>query len=441
MDVSLLYQLFLKAKGVSTDSRLPVKNTIFFALQGPNFDGSQFIDQVLEAGANFVITSNVTWKGQKKIAIVDDVLIALQELANYHRKSLDIPVLAITGSNGKTTTKELVSRVLGEKFTVHTTRGNFNNLLGLPLTILRARPSDELMVLEMGSNGFGEIEKLCAIADPDFGLITNIGAAHLAGFEDLSGVLQEKTALYRHVVKKDGLLFIPNASGELLLAANSIRKKVCYKVGVEAVNYGETIQIKFDQVVPSISGAFSSSNELITFQSHLIGDHNAENCAAAIAIGLTFNVPPARIARALAKYLPSNNRSQIIKSGKLTVILDAYNANPVSMAKALDTLDVWPSEHKMVILGDMKELGGVSDDAHTKMVERVMSQSYEHAFFVGSEFKKCTEHAFDCVDALGERLLQTSFEFNEGVVLVKGSRSIGLEKILPALTIHLEQVQ
>ena len=440
MDISLLYQLFLISDGIATDSRKSVEGKMFFALKGVNFDGSNFIDSVIESGASCVVTCNPNWQGQTKIVYVEDVLTTLQHLANYHRKELDIPVLAITGSNGKTTTKELIHFVLSQKYNVHSTSGNFNNLIGLPLTILQANLSHEIMVLEMGSNALGEIAQLCTIAEPDFGLITNIGPAHLEGFGNVAGVLREKTELYRSVISHGGLIFVPGQSKQLLESTVSYSNRQIFDISSEPMDAEKAYHLQIDTTLPHLTGQVADGELAFPFQSVLFGEHNAQNCAAASAIGRHFKVNGQQIAQGLNNYTPNNNRSQIIKSGRTTIILDAYNANPISMEKALDMLDNWPEVEKVAILGDMKELGEHARSAHDSIVSRVKNAGYKSVFFVGSEFGLSTDQVFLSVEALGEYLVGKQDELDNTVILIKGSRSMGLEKILPYLSIDMEQI-
>jgi UDP-N-acetylmuramoyl-tripeptide--D-alanyl-D-alanine ligase len=432
MTIAQLYDIYLRSNGVATDSRKAVEGKIFFALKGPNFNGHQFVDRVLAEGALLAIVDEDDAVVDNRTILVRDTLLTLQNLARHHRICLDIPVYAITGSNGKTTTRELLDRVLSEKYSVHTTKGNFNNLLGLPLTILEANSSHELLLLEMGSNAFGEIARLCEIALPDYGIITNIGAAHLEGFVNHEGVLNEKTSLYRAVQQRGGYIFVPRFSEELMLASDSYEHRIEYDIG-HSFSEERSYCIEIESVVPRIEGVFVGQAEKQSFSSSLAGHHNAQNCAAAIAIGLFEKIEAKKIAKALASYTPENNRSQQITREDYLIILDAYNANPVSMNKALDLLQSWPASKRIAILGDMKELGGFTDSAHQEIVQRLQSSNLDAYFLVGSEMKKATQSAYPDADSLMTHIKTAQVNFKDSVILIKGSRSMGLERLLDCI--------
>lgn len=442
MKLEELYQAFIASEGVTTDSRQDVNGKVFFALQGPNFDGHHYVSNVLERGAVLaVVEDNSLIELSDKVVCFPDSLKALQDLANLHRRTLNTKVVAITGSNGKTTTKELATAVLSKKYNLHATKGNFNNLLGLPLTLLAAKKDHDLILLEMGTNAKGEIEALCQIAEPDIGLITNVGAAHLEGFGDIDHVLVEKTSLYRSVMKRGGLILVPEADENLMHYTRNVEHKLTYGIAERHRFDESTCLIQIEHSVPEIQGSFMANEEVHMFNSTLMGTYNGVNCSAAIALGLSLSVDPAGIADAIGHYQSVNNRSQVVPLKGGHVLLDAYNANPSSMSGALDVLAQWPSDKKMVILGDMKELGERSVEFHQALIERVSNMDLTQAFFVGSEMSLLKEDAFTDVFHLIEHLKAHELQMSHTILLIKGSRSIQLEKILEHLSIDLQQVK
>lgn len=433
MDTSKLYRYFLDSTGIATDSRKETEGKLFFALKGPNFNAHKYIEQVKAAGAHAIVIDEAEFDIYDNTILVEDVLTALQNLARHHRQELGVPVYAITGSNGKTTTKELVYRVLSQKYNVLSTKGNFNNLLGLPLTILEGTEEHEVFLLEMGSNALGEIARLCEIAQPDFGIITNIGASHLEGFGDLDGVLEEKTALYRAVSKNNGLIFVPQFSEKLRLASESNERRQLFDIGFQIGSNADCFGVEIETTVPAVKGIFHVNGIQQPFESALAGIHNAQNCAAAIVVGVTEAIAPSKIAEAIATYVPQNNRSQQIQREDYLILLDAYNANPVSMSRAMDVLKNWPVKRKFAILGDMKELGSHSSTAHDDLVRQVKNAAFENYFLVGPELRKIDEGAFTDVEALSLFLADAKLDLHDAVILIKGSRSMYLERLLDIL--------
>lgn len=435
MNVDELYQIFLKSGGVETDSRLDLKNKIFFAFKGLHFDGNTFAAAAIEQGAVLAIVDNPAMATNEKIVAVDDVLTTLQDLARQHRLALGIQVIAITGSNGKTTTKELAHRVLSKKYHVNTTQGNFNNLLGLPLTILKADTSHDMMLLEMGSNAHGEIEQLCQIAMPDAGLITNIGNAHLEGFGGLDGVHAEKTALFEAVKRREGTIFVNAEDPYLNGEGATYTRSVNYSLGAPRRSLNECT-VAVQQHIPFVILEIPDEDEGVVCQTQMMGMHNAMNCAAAAAIGFHFKISANEIGKALAAYTPADNRSQLMTQGTTDIYLDAYNANPDSMKQALSVLADWPKPHKIALLGDMKEVGDSSFEAHRTLVDQVSRMDLQAYYFVGSEMSAVTDKAFNDVAALGEHLKR--IDLTDTVVLIKGSRSIGMERILKYLPVDFQ---
>lgn len=435
MELNQLYRAFCASDGIETDSRKPLENKLFFAFKGQHFDGNAFAEKAVNAGARLAIVESDQYATCDKIIVVDNVLRTLQQLATMHRQTLDIPVIGITGSNGKTTTKELAHLVLSTTYHVNTTVGNFNNLLGLPLTILKADETHDMMLLEMGSNALGEIEQLCAIALPDFGLITNIGNAHLEGFGGLEGVSHEKQALFRAVQARDGKIFVNKSDHYISACATRYSSSISYALGAP-VQEESLVQLAVQQEIPTVILEIPASSDNVVCQTHLMGLHNAMNCAAAAAIGFEFKIPADDIAKALSTYVPANNRSQLLSSGTTRVLLDAYNANPDSMKQALLVLDKWQAKKKIAILGDMKELGEGSLAAHRHLISEVERLGIDAYYFIGSEMQAITDEAFADVHDFGQRLSEE--DITDAVILIKGSRSIGLERILEYLPVDFK---
>ena len=415
MQIEDIYKLFLESEGVCTDSRKTKKNTIFFSLKGKNFNGNLFADQAISQGCSFCVIDDKKYKKSEKYILVDDVLICLQELASLHRSKLACSLIAITGSNGKTTSKELISSVLRKKFNVLSTEGNLNNHIGVPLTLLKLNKSHQLAVIEMGANHLKEIELLCEIAKPNFGIITNIGKAHIEGFGSIDNILIGKTELYRYLEKNNGTVFV-----------NSDDKKLSKSTyGLNSISYGsESIyapQITIDDIYVNI---FCLG---MTFKSNLIGKYQKFNIALAICIGDYFKIDKFLIQEAIQNYIPKNNRSQIIKTKRNKVLMDAYNANPNSMRETINYFDYINYEKKFLILGDMLELGNTSENEHKEIIDLITYKEYEF-ILVGDIFSSINkENSFKNVDSVPKKKL---LELEKYFILVKGSRSITLEKIL-----------
>ncbi|WP_121667859.1 UDP-N-acetylmuramoyl-tripeptide--D-alanyl-D-alanine ligase [Mesonia aquimarina] len=425
MTISNLHKLFLESNGVSTDTRKIKPNTLFFALKGENFNGNTYAKKALESGAKAAIVDEINSSENANIHKVDNVLECLQQLAQFHRKKLGIPIIALTGSNGKTTTKELIQAVLEKKYKAKATEGNLNNHIGVPLTLLSFNQSTEIGVVEMGANHLKEIEFLTNIAQPDYGYITNFGKAHLEGFGGIEGVIKGKSELYDFLKKENKKIFI-NTDDELQLKQSK---------GGNLITFGESqkndFNINFISAKPYAS--IKVANTSIT--SKLIGEYNAKNMAAATCIGLQFNVPLNQIKNAIEAYLPSNNRSQLIEKNNNTIILDAYNANPTSMAAALKTFNESKEKNKIVILGDMFEVGKTSASEHQQIVDLINKYNFKHAFLIGKEFQKTSiksntkkfETTEDFINYLKIQLVDNSY------ILIKGSRGMTLERIIDFL--------
>ncbi|MBW8333306.1 MAG: UDP-N-acetylmuramoyl-tripeptide--D-alanyl-D-alanine ligase [Prolixibacteraceae bacterium] len=430
METAKLYQLFRQYPIVTTDSRSIPANSIFFALKGENFNGNKYAGEALSKGAAFAIIDEPEFVVDDRMILVEDVLTSLQKLARFHRDELKIPVLAITGTNGKTTTKELIAAVLSKKFKVNYTQGNLNNHIGVPLTILSMTPETEIGIIEMGANHIGEIKLLCDIANPDFGLVTNMGKAHLEGFGSFEGVIQTKSEMYGFLRQKGGKCFI-NADNPLLIKQAKDLEQITYGKSDGCFLTGELATTGYSLVVKALF-----PKGWLYLKSKLIGDYNFENLLAAACIGKYFEVDPLQIQKALEEYTPSNNRSQLIRKEKNTVIMDAYNANPTSMMMALTNFANIQNDQKCVILGDMLELGEASDEEHQKIVDFIESQNFSEVYLVGPQFKKATtgnkKKKFDNAELLSNYLKTQPIE--NKLILIKGSRGIHLEKILEILS-------
>lgn len=424
--IEKLYQLFKAASGVSTDTRAIQPNSIFFALKGQNFNGNKFAATAIEKGAAFAIIDEPEYKSSEKIITVENVLQTLKNLANLHRKTLAIPILGITGSNGKTTTKELIAKVLAQKYTVSYTQGNLNNHIGVPLTLLGMDENTEFGIVEMGANHPGEIAELCKIAEPDFGIITNIGKAHLEGFGSFEGVKKTKAELYQHLAAKNGTVFY-NANNPILNGlAKNIENKVTF--GTEKANFNGTL-LKTPTYV-DIKANFKKG--ALYLNTNLIGEYNFENVMAAACIGNYFDVEPKQIQTALKNYFPANNRSQLIDRNGLKIIMDAYNANPTSMAASIGSFLKKYGGGKTLILGDMLELGEFSATEHQNIVEMVGNKNELDVFLVGDIFSGLSQK-YNCHTFLNVQQLCNFFYKHPPKnhnVLIKGSRGMQLEKVI-----------
>ncbi|MFA7273436.1 MAG: UDP-N-acetylmuramoyl-tripeptide--D-alanyl-D-alanine ligase [Crocinitomicaceae bacterium] len=424
-----LYSLFLKSSGVCTDTRKIEKDCFFVALKGTNFNGNTFAEEAIKQGALCAIVDEVNYKTSEQTILVEDSLKFLQDLALYHRKQFTIPVIGITGSNGKTTSKELIAAVLSEQYNVHYTKGNLNNHIGVPLTLLALNKTHEIALIEMGANKFKDIAELCAIAEPTMGMITNIGKAHLEGFINFEGVLKTKKELYDSISRTTGKI-IYNADDSILtdiLPGNT--KNISYgQNNSSAYISGELMeQTPFVQLQWS-SEAYSSP----TISTNLVGEYNFYNFLAAITFGRLFDVSPEKINHALSQYTPTNNRSQVNKTDKNTIIVDCYNANPTSMESAIRSFSMIEHDKKIAILGDMRELGHEEVAEHKKVLALLKTLKID-AILVGNVFSSLAEDVktYASVDLLKEELENVPLE--NALVLLKGSRGIQLEKLLDVL--------
>ncbi|MCE5348079.1 MAG: UDP-N-acetylmuramoyl-tripeptide--D-alanyl-D-alanine ligase [Bacteroidales bacterium] len=430
METEQLYKIFKQSSGVVTDSRIAGKGQIFFALRGYNYDGNKFASDALQKGASWAVIDDPLFKTEKTI-LVDDCLNELQSLALHHREEMNIPVLAITGTNGKTTTKELIASVLSKKYKVHYTRGNLNNHIGVPLTILSAPAATEMMIIEMGASHIGEISRLCMIAKPDYGIITNIGTAHIEGFGSVDGIVKAKTELYEFLQTKNGTVLYNDQ--------NQILKKQILRIGNKALPFSEPagteliVKVLSHDLNLKLTAAYN--NQTYNICTHLFGRYNIENIKAAIATGLFLGVEIRDVIDAIENYQPANNRSQVRITKNNTLICDAYNANPTSMHSSLESFAGVQSDSKLVILGDMLELGEKSEEEHIKLLNELQSFKIRKVFLVGSVFRKVSpEYGFRSFSDVDDLMKFLKSEPVKGdTILIKGSRGIGLEKIYDLL--------
>jgi len=421
--VEALYQHFLKSRKISTDTRKIEPGSIFFALKGPNFNANEFAAEALEKGASLAVIDEEKYNTDDRFFLVDDVLSMLQALANHHRHQLSIPIIGLTGSNGKTTSKELVANVLSKKYNICATKGNLNNHIGVPLTLLSIDSDHEIAIVEMGANHVGEIAALCKIAQPTHGFITNIGKAHIEGFGGFEGIIRGKSELYQHLIQSNGTVWINSQNEILSNMAKRFKNPYFYPAK------DDYYHCRLVEAAPYV--LIETENQSV--QTQLVGSYNFENIAIALCIGKFFDVPAPDAEQAIKEYNPSNNRSQIIKKESNTIILDAYNANPSSMEKALENLAAMDANKKAVILGDMKELGESSATEHAQVGKILSKMSLNQIFLFGPEFEPALQHlpnAFYTIDKKELSKLITEENIQDTLLLIKGSRSMGLETIL-----------
>jgi len=424
MDIKIIHNCFLKCKSISIDTRKIEAGSFFVAIKGDNFDANTFAKEALDKGASFVIIDNPDYFIDERTIVVKDSLKTLQALAQFHRKYLNIPIIALTGSNGKTTTKELIHVVLSKKFKTKATVGNLNNHIGVPLTLLSFDSTTEIGIVEMGANHQKEIEFLCEIAQPDFGYITNFGKAHLEGFGGVEGVIKGKCELYNYLSNNNKTVFI-NLSDSIQVDKSS---------GIKSFTFGVN-KSNADVLITSVTAnpfvEVTFPNFKIT--SHLIGLYNSNNINAAIVIGVYFKIANEDIKAAIEDFVPENNRSQLLNINSNIVILDAYNANPSSMVVAIENLLQLESPKKIAFLGDMFELGSESLDEHKNIVDLLTNQKNVTTYFIGNYFFKSkleqsNMHFFETFDSFTENASKLKFE--NATLLIKGSRGMALERLL-----------
>ena len=400
MSIIDLYDLFIHNPQITTDSRNCPKGSIFFALKGDKFDGNQYAGKALASGCVYAVIDNPDYYIGERTILVDNVLKTLQQLAHHHRKVLGLPIIGITGTNGKTTTKELLAAVLSTKFNLLYTEGNFNNHIGVPLTLLRLTHYHEMAVIEMGASHPGDIKELVDIVHPNYGIITNVGRAHLEGFGSFEGVIRTKGELYDYIRRSKGKIFIKKENEYLQSIAKGI-EQITYGNGDDAFASGQVVSCD-----PFLVFNWKQQGKLHTVETHMIGSYNLDNVLAAVAVGRFFKIPAERISRAIAAYEPTNNRSQFKKTDNNELIIDAYNANPSSMKVALDNFITMPVQPKAIILGDMRELGPTSDELHAEVVEQIKKGQFDKVFLCGEHFSKVGKEfsPFATTEAMVEEL-------------------------------------
>ncbi len=425
MNISELHQHFLAFPTVCTDTRKITENCIFFALKGDNFDGNKYAAQALKKGAKYAVIDNKDHALSSQYILVDNVLQTLQKLATHHRNYSKAKVISLTGSNGKTTTKELINAVLSKKYKTIATKGNLNNHIGVPLTLLTIKEDTEIAIVEMGANHQKEIEFLCHLAQPDFGYITNFGKAHLEGFGSEEGVIKGKSELYDYLCSNNKAIFL-NADDPIQYdKLGSYIKKFGFSTNndqyynIEFLGAKPFVQLKLEDVI---------------INSQLIGSYNFTNCAAAALIGKYFNIPLEAIKMAIASYTPQNNRSQIIERNGNQIILDAYNANPTSMKAALNNLETMGESNKIAFLGDMFELGETAIAEHQTIADLAAQSNFTDVYLIGKHFNATHTplKTFDSFEAVAENLKQHPLK-QKGTLLIKGSRGMALERLLDIL--------
>jgi UDP-N-acetylmuramoyl-tripeptide--D-alanyl-D-alanine ligase len=434
MQVKEIYSKFGECSGVTTDSRKCGPGLMFFALKGERFDGNEFVRGALEQGCPYAVMDNKELydAADERMILVDNVLATMQQVAAFHRRQLGTPVIGITGTNGKTTTKELTNAVMSTTYNILCTQGNLNNSIGVPLTVFGIKPEHDFAIVEMGASHPGDIKELVEISQPDYGLITNVGKAHLLGFGSFEGVMRTKGELYDWLREHNGTAFVNRDNEHLLQMAS----------GLPLIEYG-----KPGQVGLLVEGEVLECNPFVKFrwrsgkgewhivQTNLIGAYNVDNALAAITIGLKFGVKEQDASDAVAGYKPLNNRSQLTETGRNHLVVDAYNANPTSMAAAIENFSMMKADDKMLILGDMRELGEVSQAEHRNIVDLLKEKCFTKVWLVGCEFKKVAQGSgfrlFEDVESVNEAL---KIEPLSGYsILIKGSNSIGLTKIITNL--------
>lgn len=416
MNIPDLYKIFNENPIVTTDSRNCPKGSIFFALKGERFNGNHYAKETIEKGCAYAIVDEIEYANGRNIIYVENVLTTLQKLANFHRNQLNIPIVGITGTNGKTTTKELIASVLQRKYKTLYTQGNLNNHIGVPLTLLQLKNEHEIGIIEMGANHPGEIKTLVEIVNPNYGIITNVGKAHIEGFGSFEGVVKTKSELYDFLRNHNGTAFV-NKANEILMKSSKGINNVIY--------YGKDSD--FESFMLNNNPFLELKWRNFCIKSKLIGSYNAENIMAAIAIGCYFSVKDDEIVKAIEEYTPTNNRSQYKKTEKNDLIIDAYNANPTSMNASIDNFNQIENDNKIVILGDMKELGEISDSEHQKVVDKLEKLNLCKILIVGSEFGKTeTKKALKFTDINDLNNYLVNENFKNHLILIKGSNSMKL---------------
>ena len=421
-----LFSLFYKSSGISIDSRTIQKDSLFLAIKGDRFDGNLYAEKAVKSGAKFAVVDNPKFANEINIFWVENTTLFLQKLANFHRLKFNIPIIGITGSNGKTSTKELINAVLSQKYNVLCTKGNLNNHLGVPLTLLQLNDKHELAIIEMGANKPGDIKELAEIAEPNYGIITNIGKAHLEGFINFEGVLKTKLELFDFISSSKGE-YIVNADDEVLNnATKDYSKRMLY-----STNKNAAVQGKLEGLTPFVELSYTTENyESPSITTKMIGIYNFYNFLVAIAFGQIFKVSNDLINEAISNYVPTNNRSQVLKTNNNELIIDCYNANPSSMLAALESFLMLKEQNKIAILGDMLELGEESIAEHKKILTFCFDNNLEF-ITVGPIFQSLNKEGFNSIEDYKE--LHSKNKLSEKTILLKGSRGIALELLIPHL--------
>ena len=421
MELQSFYNLFVQCDfKFTTDSRAITDGCIFFALKGDHFNGNTFAMKALEQGAIFAVVDENVGEDERCIH-VENVQVFMQQVASFHRKCYDIPVIGICGSNGKTTTKNLIYSVLAKKYKTHCTQGNFNNHIGVPITLLRMPQDTEVAIIELGTNSPGEIEELCAIADPNYGLITNIGKEHLEGFGTLEAVAKEESEIYHYLLKNGGCAFINTDDEWLSRMSRSIEHKIKFS--------------KQDCTISALVPAIAFTYKSMAFTSPLMGDYNLDNIVTAIAVGEHLNVELADISDAIVAYKPDNNRSQLLEKGTNTLLLDAYNANPSSMQVAISNFAKMPQKDKVLILGDMFEMGPMANQEHDELLQWASNFGFTKIYTLGDHFAAISGNS-GCTTSptmkeLGKQIQDANYQ--NTAFLIKGSRGMKMERVLEYL--------
>lgn len=423
-EIESIYQKYKECKGVSTDTRALPEGSLFFALKGPNFDANAFAKDALEQGAKYAVVSDEKYQKDERYLLVDDTLKALQLLANHHRRQLDVPVFGITGSNGKTTTKELIHAVLSQKYKCWATKGNLNNHIGVPLTLLNAPEDAEFLVVEMGANKLRDIHELCEIAEPTHGLVTNIGKAHLEGFGSFEGILRTKSELYQFLLDHKGTAFFNSRNEVLHSMSTRFTDPVFYPAK------GDYYHCELLKAEPFVVLKAENKEKIET---RLMGVYNFENIAAALCVGKFFEVDAKKANAAVSGYVPANNRSQLIeKENGNMIIMDAYNANPTSMKAAIENFAALNRPKKVLIVGDMKELGEDSVKEHHDLGRLIAKYDFDRVLLCGLSIIEVMDNNPDAIHFESREMLLNylkSKKYRDTTFLVKGSRSMGLEEV------------
>ncbi|GAB6119874.1 UDP-N-acetylmuramoyl-tripeptide--D-alanyl-D-alanine ligase [Dysgonomonas termitidis] len=428
MEISELYKIYKQYPEVSTDTRNSPKDSIFFALKGANFNGNEYAGKAIDSGCSYAVVDEAKYATRPNIILVEDCLDTLQKLANYHRKQLKTPVIGITGTNGKTTTKELITSVLSQEYNVLATQGNLNNHIGVPLTLLRIKKEHEIAIIEMGASHVGEIKVLSEMAMPNYGVITNIGHAHIEGFGSYENVIKAKGELYEYIRStRDGKIFI-DYDNSLLREMSEGITSIFYGLEEDLFISGKVLSIR-----PYLEFEWKFGNRRNKVNTNLIGEYNLPNALAAVTIGKYLGVKASLICKAIEEYQPTNNRSQLKETDKNMLIIDAYNANPTSMHAALENFNHMDVNHKVLILGDMKELGPDTDVEHQKVADYVSHHNFDRVIFVGDNFSRITTDypRFKDLDSLKYYLKENPIE--DSYILLKGSRGVQLERCIDVL--------